>query len=132
MTRRGASMIFVDDRDRVLLFLRDDFPHIKCPNMWDIPGGEVEGEETPQQCIVREMREEIGVELSGFQLFRRTVFPDRTEYTFWKRENLDTSRLTLTEGQALRWFTREEAAATPLAFGFNATIEAFYQRLASR
>jgi hypothetical protein len=31
------------------------------------------------------------------------------------------------EGQRLRWFTREEAAATELAYGFNEIVEKFYQ-----
>ena len=97
--------------------------------MWDLPGGGVEADETPQACIVREMREEIGLQLAGFQLFEQREFPDRTEFTFWKRENLEVERLVLTEGQALRWFTREELAATPLAFGFNSTMESFYREI---
>ena len=124
-------MIFVNDEKRVLLLLRDDFPHLRYPGRWDIPGGGVEADETPDACIVREMQEEIGVNLVGFQLFERAEFPDRTEYTFWKRENLDIQRLILTEGQELRWFSRKEAAATELAFGFNGTIERFFQKLPS-
>ncbi|MCM0080879.1 NUDIX domain-containing protein [Geomonas sp. Red32] len=129
MKPAGTSIIFVDDRDRVLLLLRDDRPDIRYPNQWDIPGGGVEPGETPEETIVREMREEIGLELKGAELFERTEFPDRIEYTFWKRANLVIEEIDLMEGQELRWFTREEAAATPLAFGFNPTIEAFFQRL---
>ncbi len=132
MKARGASIIFVNDRHKVLLFLRDDIPQIKYPNMWDLPGGNVEADETPQQCIVREMKEEIDLDLVDFLLFEQREFPDRTEFTFWKRENLEIERLILTEGQALRWFSREEAAATPLAFGFNSTIESFFQKLFPR
>lgn len=129
MKPRGTSIIFLNDDNKVLLFLRDDSPNIKCPNMWDLPGGRIEADETPDQCIVREMKEEIGIDLSGFQLFERHEFFDRTEFTFWKRENLDIERLILTEGQALQWFTREEVAATPLAFGFNDTIDKFFKGL---
>ena len=131
MKPRGTSILFVNDRDQVLLFLRDDFPSIACPNMWDIPGGRVEADETPAACIVREMKEEIGIELAGFRLFEQKEFPDRSEFTFWKRENFEIDGLLLTEGQALRWFTREEVAALQLAFGFNSTVESFYQRLPS-
>ena len=31
------------------------------PNVWDFPGGHVEGHESPQQALVRELQEEIGV-----------------------------------------------------------------------
>jgi 8-oxo-dGTP diphosphatase len=129
MKQRGASIIFLNDQNEVLLFLRDDFPAIQCPNMWDLPGGKIEDDETPEACIVREMREEIGIDLVEFQLFERYEFPDRTEFTFWKRENLDIERLVLTEGQALRWFSRREIVQTTLAFGFNRTIEMFYKKM---
>lgn len=129
MKPQGASILFVNDSNEVLLFLRDDLPGITCPNMWDIPGGHLEAGETPEACIKREMNEEIGITLSSFELFEIHEFPDRIEHTYWKRENLDIDRLVLTEGQGLRWFSREEARTTPLAFGFNGTIERFYQRV---
>ncbi|GFO54032.1 hypothetical protein GMSM_10390 [Geomonas sp. Red276] len=131
MKPAGTSIIFVDDRDRVLLLLRDDRPDIRYPNRWDIPGGRGEEGETPEETIVREMKEEIGLELTGAELFERREFPDRIEYTFWKRANLVIGEIDLMEGQKLRWFTREEAAATELAFGFNPTIDRFFQALPS-
>jgi len=129
---RGTSIIFLDDLDRILLLLRDDVPTIKYPNQWDLPGGGAEAGETPAETIVREMQEELGIGLADFELFERFEFPDRTEFTFWKRENFDLERLVLSEGQKLRWFTRCEAAATPLAFGFNDTVERFFRRLSPR
>jgi 8-oxo-dGTP diphosphatase len=117
----------VDSRKRVLLFLRDDKPDIPFPNMWDVPGGHLEPGETPEQCIVREMKEEIDLDLRDFHLFRVTEFGDRIEVTFWKRLNLDIENTRLTEGQALRWFTRKEAAQTDLALGFNEIVEAFFR-----
>lgn len=124
----GASILLVNDKDEVLLLLRDDFPHIKYPNMWDIPGGNVEEGETPEECIIREMMEEMGILLTDIQLFEKRAFPDRIEHTFWKRINLDIARIELHEGQILRWFSKDEALATKLAFDFNITIEAFFNK----
>jgi 8-oxo-dGTP diphosphatase len=81
MKRKGASIIFVNDKSQILLFLRDDKPGIPYPNMWDIPGGHVEDGQTPEQCIVREMKEEMDLTLEQFELCSVMEFDDRIEYT---------------------------------------------------
>jgi len=127
MKRKGSSIIFVNDKQQVLLFLRDNKPDIPYPDTWDVPGGHVDEGETPEQCIVREMREEMGISLKNFQLFSAIEFDDRVEYTFWKSENLDIDKIRLTEGQCLRWFTQDEVYETVLAYGFNRIIDNFFQ-----
>lgn len=57
----GAGIILLNHNNEVLLLLRDDKPEIPFPNMWDIPGGKVEENETPENGIRREMDEELGL-----------------------------------------------------------------------
>ena len=49
--------------DSVLTILRDDKPSIPWPNMWELPGGGRENEETPFECVQREVFEELGLKL---------------------------------------------------------------------
>jgi 8-oxo-dGTP diphosphatase len=42
-----------------------------------IPGGKLEGEETLEQTVVREMREEVGLELANLRQFRTYSEPNR-------------------------------------------------------
>jgi 8-oxo-dGTP diphosphatase len=124
---QGTSILFVNSQRDVLLFLRDDISEIPFPNMWDLPGGTVEPGETPEQTIIREMKEEIDLDLEEFSLFSVTEFSDRIEYTFWKEIDLDIEKLILTEGQLVKWFSEDEIKKTELAFGFNGVVENFYK-----
>ena len=128
MKRKGASIIFVNHKRQILLFLRDNRPDIPYPNMWDVPGGHVERLENPEECIVREMKEEMNLTLDEFALFSKIEFEDRIEYTFWARADFDIDEIELTEGQKLRWFTEDEAKHTQLAYGFNEIVERFYKQ----
>ena len=126
MKRKGASILFINDENCLLLFLRDNIPGLPYANMWDIPGGHVEDGETPKACIVREMNEEIGIDLKDFSLFRVYEFDDRIEYVFWASCDYSIDSLHLTEGQALRWFSDTEISNTELAYGFNRVASDFF------
>lgn len=131
MKRYGSSIIFINDKQQILLFLRDDKPGLPYRNMWDVPGGHVEDDETPEDCIVREMKEEMNLDLQDFHLFCQTEFEDRIEYTYWEKTNLIIADINLMEGQRLKWFTRNEASDTELAYGFNEIVEDFFKNFLS-
>ena len=47
----------------ILVILRDNKPDIPWPNTWELPGGGREGQETPLECLQREVWEELGLAL---------------------------------------------------------------------
>lgn len=47
--------------DGLLAYRRDDKLEIPFPGMIDLPGGGREGEESPAECVLRELFEEFGV-----------------------------------------------------------------------
>jgi 8-oxo-dGTP diphosphatase len=128
MKRQGCSIIFINDHNEILLFLRDDKPSIPFPNMWDLPGGHVEENETAEASIVREMKEELDLDIEGFHLFSVNEFPDRIEHTFWQRTDFEVDKITLHEGQYMRWFTQEEIENMELAMGFNQILRDFFTK----
>ena len=54
-----AGSIIINDKSEVLLL------HRNAPNriQWETPGGKVEDEETPEECTLRESKEELGVDV---------------------------------------------------------------------
>jgi 8-oxo-dGTP diphosphatase len=127
--KEGASIIFVNSKRQVLLLLRDKKKDIPFPNHWDVLGGNVEENETPKECIRREMKEEIEVDLSNPELFNVYDMDDRIEYTFWQRIDLDISQIRLHEGQRLKWFSEDEIKKMrkkEVAFGFKTILLDFF------
>ena len=59
----------------ILCYLRDDFAHIPWPGMWDLPGGGREGDETPEACVLRELKEEFGLVFGPERLVWRRKMP---------------------------------------------------------
>lgn len=53
----GAFAIILDEQDRVLLCHRRDY------DLWNLPGGGVELNESPWECVVREVKEETGLDV---------------------------------------------------------------------
>lgn len=61
--------------DKVLTILRDDKDDIPCPNMWELPGGGREGDETPFECVAREVYEELNIQLSKDDIVWSWIYP---------------------------------------------------------
>jgi 8-oxo-dGTP diphosphatase len=59
----------------VLVCLRDEKPGLRWPGLWDLPGGGRERAESAEDCLLRELWEEFGLELAPDRLVWRRVFP---------------------------------------------------------
>ncbi len=59
MAKLAASAIYIIFDNKLLLFQRDDIPEIPYPGTWDLVGGMQEQDETPEQALRREIKEEV-------------------------------------------------------------------------
>ncbi|MDY7019910.1 MAG: NUDIX domain-containing protein [Cyanobacteriota bacterium] len=123
----GCVIILLNDQCEVLLVLRDQKSSIAFPNTWNLLGGFMDEDETPQMTIQREMLEEIEIDIGSVNFFRKYEWDDCDEYIFWKVMNLDLETVKLNEGQRLAYFSYAQIQQTQLAFECNQIINDFFQ-----
>ena len=74
MDFQGCKIALICD-GQILTILRDDKPTIPWPNLWELPGGGREGDESPFECVAREVYEELGIHLTEDCLLWSKVYP---------------------------------------------------------
>ena len=111
--REVGSCIIVDNKDRVLVLLRGTTDRWK-PGWWDLPGGHLDGEETPIEGATREAHEESGLTVRNLQKVDMKPMGRIVKYFFVTRDYDGTVSLEpnpktgIIEHDEYRWVTLEE------------------------
>jgi 8-oxo-dGTP diphosphatase len=120
-----------DHKNTFLLMKR----HSTSPqgNTWGVPGGKLEQGETPEQCVLREVKEETGIELELEKLnFKGTVYIrlPTLDYTFHlfsaEFEELPPQVSLNKEHTEYRWVTLQQALTLPLIRGAAECFQFIY------
>ena len=76
---------------------------------WEFPGGKMESGETPQQALVREIKEELDTEIEVQELIDTVEYDyptfHLTMHCFWAR--IKEGNLILKEHEAAKWLTKD-------------------------
>jgi len=81
--------------------------------LWEFPGGKRERGETPEECLVRECLEELGVTVSVHEMLgeREHTYPDITVHLRFFRASLSSGEPTRREHRDMRWVRPEELSS---------------------
>jgi len=101
--REGSVVLLVDAAGRIAMQLRDDKPGLPGANKWGLFGGLRDRDESPHAVALREIREELGVELDPdrLTLYREHTIPAQnlTTWVFHYRVTNELDAAVLREGQ---------------------------------
>lgn len=131
-TGSGVSVVLINKRGEILLHLRDDKPTISYPNHWALVGGGVDGAETPCEALVREIKEEIALNLVNFCLLREYTHRNKREYAFLGEINVELSNLKLNEGREVRFFEPSQLINLKIRPDDKQTLDLYLSDHASR
>lgn len=101
--------------------------HKKLPFQWEFPGGKLEDGETVEQALVRELREELELEVRAV----RELHSETTDYGeaghftvhFVMAEPVGSGQPVNTEFSAMGWFLPEELFSLDFLEGNRAALE---------
>jgi 8-oxo-dGTP diphosphatase len=104
----------IERRGRFLVTRRDPAKHLG--GLWEFPGGKREPPESIEACLVRELDEELGIDISVGEPLAIVpwTYPERRVLLHFLRAKLAGRRTVPREGQPFRWVTRSELAALPM------------------
>lgn len=68
----------ITDGDRVLIAQRNEGANQGLK--WEFPGGKIEEGEDPEQCVVREIKEELNIDIAVRDIFKAVMHRYRDRY----------------------------------------------------
>lgn len=101
----GAAIL---DGNQVLAMQRSD--QMTLPGMWEFPGGKIETNETEQEALIREIREELKVEINLLDYVNETTYAYDFGTVSLKvyTAKIISGFISLEEHSASKWLTADE------------------------
>lgn len=99
-----VSAAIIKNGDKVLLCQRPKGKRHEL--LWEFPGGKIEPNETEEDCIIREIQEELDVTLGNLKKLT-TIQADNISITYFEA-TIISGKLKMIEHNDLKWVNKKE------------------------
>lgn len=123
-----AVGVIFNHKQEVLVALRSQHRH--QGNLWEFPGGKLEGNETTEQALRRELWEEVGIQVLVAQPLMTThhQYDDKTVYLDVWEVSQFAGQAYGREGQPIQWLLPEQLLQLAVPAANRAVVEAVIKR----
>lgn len=100
--------VITDAENRVLITQRPH--HVSHGGCWEFPGGKLESNESPEEALSRELKEELGIEVQSYQDLGvvNHVYPEHSvELLIFKVTHFMGMPQCLEGQQGIKWVARD-------------------------
>lgn len=125
-----ATAVAVIERDgEVLLIKRNNEPF---KNYWSLPGGHIDFGETAEEAVIREVKEETGLDFKpNFLSYRDEIYPNinwHGEVLIFYGKAEGKEAFDKKEVSDIRWVDIKEALNMKLAFEHEKTLKMYMEK----
>ncbi len=118
-------------RDGKLLMVKRTKDRILWPNLWEIPGGKVEGNESDEEALIREFVEETRLEIKIIKKYNGFYYKydgkDAIESDFIIEADTFDVKIDPNEHTEYRWITKDELKSLEISPDMRKSIEKAFE-----
>ncbi|MDQ0246157.1 8-oxo-dGTP diphosphatase [Bacillus fengqiuensis] len=122
-TVKVVGAVSINEQGEILCALRS--PQMSQPNLWEFPGGKIEEGESPEESLVREIKEELGCTVEVYELIEDIVheYPNIIVQLLTYKTKIVEGTPTAKEHAELKWVTLDELKSLQWAPADIPTVE---------
>ena len=105
---KEVTAAIIRDGDKILICQRA--ANDECAMLWEFPGGKREDNETLEECIIREINEELELDIKVLGVFTRSIYHfngNEISFIVYNTE-ITSGELRLNVHNAAEWVTIKE------------------------
>ena len=113
---KNVTLCYIEKNGKYLLLYRTKKENDLNKDKWIGVGGKFEDKESPEECVVREVKEETGLTLNSYKLRCVVTFVSNeweTEYMYVFTSNDFTGKLIECNEGELEWIDKEKVRNMP-------------------